>query len=131
MQPRSSARVALIALLAGASGIGFAPVLVRLSEVGPSATAFYRVLFALPLLWLGAGLEKARMPNSRRPATPKDFWSLAIAGLFFTADLAIWHWSLQFTSVANSTVLSNFAPLFVTLGACLLLRERISVSFII
>ena len=49
-------RIALVALLAGAAGIAFAPIFVRLSELGPSATAFWRVGFAAPvlLLWLGA-----------------------------------------------------------------------------
>ena len=55
---------------------------------------------------------------------------LAVAGLFFTADLSIWHWSLQFTSVANSTLLTNFAPIFVTLGARVLLGEKISGLFV-
>ncbi len=56
---------------------------------------------------------------------------LAIAGLFFSADLSIWHWSLQFTSVANSTLLTNFAPIFVTLGARMFLGERISTAFLV
>src|SRR5579862_4237153 len=56
MQSKSAKRLALAALLGGAAGIGFAPILVRLSEVGPSATAFYRVLFALPFLAAAATL---------------------------------------------------------------------------
>src|SRR5688572_18388962 len=51
-------RAGLVALVAGAICIGFAPVLVRLSEVGPSATAFYRLLFALPFLWAWLSLER-------------------------------------------------------------------------
>ena len=45
-------RLAFVALLTGAVGIAFAPIFVRLSEVGPGATAFYRLLLALPVLWL-------------------------------------------------------------------------------
>jgi drug/metabolite transporter (DMT)-like permease len=116
------------AILAGAISIGFAPVLVRLSEVGPSATAAFRLLFALPFLWLWMSTQP-RSPESR-PSTAKDFLWLTAAGLFFTGDLALWHWSLQFTSVANSTLLTNLAPLFVTLGACFFLRERISATFV-
>jgi len=115
------------AILAGAIAIGFAPVLVRLSEVGPSATAFFRLLFALPFLWIWMSTQPA--PESR-PSTARDFLWLAVAGLFFTGDLALWHWSLQFTSVANSTFLTNFAPLFVTVGAWFFLRERISAPFV-
>ena len=44
------AGLALVALLAGAAGIAFAPIFVKTSEVGPVATAFWRVLLALPFL---------------------------------------------------------------------------------
>ena len=121
-------RAAVAAILAGAIGIGFAPVLVRLSEVGPSATAFFRLLFALPLLWIWMATQP-RGPE-RQPSTRTDFLWLSVAGLFFTGDLALWHWSLQFTSVANSTLLTNFAPLLVTLGACFFLREKITATFV-
>lgn len=129
MNTTKATRTAIAAILAGALGIGFAPVLVRLSEVGPSATAFYRLLFALPFLWLWLW----RQPRARehRPLTARDFLWLSVAGLFFTGDLSLWHWSLQFTSVANSTLLTNFAPLFVTLGAFAFLRERITRTFVI
>src|ERR1051325_3668850 len=128
---RDSARFALTALLAGAAGIGFAPILVRFSQVGPSATAAYRVLIALPLLWLLVLIERRRHPHTLQPQTGYDFKWLAIAGLFFTGDLAMWHWSLQITTVANSTLLTNFAPIFVTIGAWMLLGERVSSRFII
>ena len=38
--------MALVALFAGAIGIAFAPIFVRLSEVGPVATAFWRLALA-------------------------------------------------------------------------------------
>lgn len=55
---------------------------------------------------------------------------LALAGLLFTGDLSIWHWSLQFTSVANSTLLTNITPILVTIGAWLLFGDRITPAFI-
>jgi len=117
-------------MLAGAAGIGFAPILVRMSEVGPSATAFFRLLFALPFLWAWMWADRSRSANASRPSARNHFFLFSLAGLFFTADLAIWHWSLQFTPVANSTLLANFAPLFVTLGARIFLNENITRTFI-
>ncbi len=102
-----------------------------MSEIGPSATAFFRILFALPLLWGWLGIEREKSPSARRPVNRNDYLWLASAGLFFTGDLAVWHWSLQFTSVANSTLLTNFAPIFVTLGARVLFAERISRVFVL
>ena len=40
-------------LLLGAAAISLAPIFVRLSELGPSATAFCRVFFALPVFSVG------------------------------------------------------------------------------
>src|SRR5258705_3397866 len=117
-------------MLAGAAGIGFPPILVRMSEVGPSATAFFRLLFALPFLWAWMWAGRSRRANASRPSARNHFFLFVLAGLFFTADLAIWHWSLQFTPVANSTLLANFAPLFVTLGARIFLNENIIRTFI-
>jgi len=123
-------RGAVTALFAGAIGIGFAPILVRLSEVGPSATAAFRILFALPILWLLVAIERNRNPQVAQPSGWPDYKALAVAGLFFTGDLSLWHWSLQITTVANSTLLTNFAPLFVTIGAYVLFREKVSRQFV-
>lgn len=125
------ARFSFLALIGGATGIGFAPVFVRLSETGPTATAFYRLLFALPFLWLWATWDRRNNPASRQPVRRKEFLMLGLAGLFFTADLSIWHWSLQFTTVTNSTLLTNVAPIFVTIGARIFFGDRISVRFLV
>jgi len=127
----SRARLAFLALLGGATGIGFAPILVKLSAIGPTATAFFRLLFALPLLWLWTGWERRTDPALRQPANRRDFAMLALAGLLFTGDLSIWHWSLQFTSVTNSTLLTNITPIFVTIGAWLWFGDRITRGFVI
>lgn len=119
---------AWVALLAGATGIGFAPILVRLSETGPSATAGLRVAFALPLLWAWVLLER-RSSSLPRPAIRPLAPAIILAGLLFTADLAIWHWSLRLTTIANSTLFSNLAPVFVVLGAWYLFAERPAVTF--
>jgi drug/metabolite transporter (DMT)-like permease len=124
MQWRSQERLAFVALLGGASGIGFAPIFVRLSEVGPSATAFYRILFALPVLWLADRLGKPAEVSEHQLVSAR--WICGLAGVLFAGDLAFWHWSIRLTSVANSTLLTNCAPFFVMWGARLLFRERIT-----
>jgi drug/metabolite transporter (DMT)-like permease len=49
----------------------------------------------------------------------------------FAGDLVFWHKSIQFTSVANSTLLANLASIFVTLAAWLLWRERPKPLFLV
>jgi len=127
-----TARIALLALLSGAAAIAFAPIFVRWSEVGPSATAFWRIALALPplALWMAAGRRRdAGRQAGGLPST--DRRRLLLAGLFFAADLAVWHWSIRYTSVANSTLLANFAPVFVTLGGWLLLGQAVTGRFLL
>jgi drug/metabolite transporter (DMT)-like permease len=126
-----AARLALNALFLGALGIAFAPIFVRMSQVGPSATAFWRLLLALPALILWMQLEASGQAAPRRPSSRSDYLHLVTAGLFFAGDLATWHWSIRFTSVANATLLANFAPIFVALGSWLFFRERVSLTFVL
>jgi drug/metabolite transporter (DMT)-like permease len=119
------------ALFGGAAGIAFAPIFVRLSEVGPSATAFWRLALALPALWAWAGVERPGRPGTTRPSAGRDLRRVVAAGLFFASDLAVWHWSIRLTSVANATLLANVTPIFVTLGAWLWFGQRVTATFIL
>jgi drug/metabolite transporter (DMT)-like permease len=110
---------ALGALLFGAACIALSPIFVRLSEAGPTATAFWRVALAVPVLWLFF-LVKTR----NQPGQPIHWWLLAAAGVAFAGDLAFWHTSIKFTSVANSTLLANLASIFVTLAVWIFMRQR-------
>ena len=117
---------AFLCLLAGGCAIAFAPILVRLSETGPVASAFWRTALAAPLLWLGA----LRVRGAARAAERAHIAALVAAGLFFAGDLGVWHWSIVWTSVANSTLLANLAPIFVTLAGWLLWRRRVTGVFL-
>lgn len=123
-------RLAFAALIAGGIAIAFSPIFMRLSEIGPIATAVHRLVLGLPLFWLWLALEKGD-GQQRGPANWRDAGLLALAGLFFALDLAAWHSSLGYTSVANATLLANNAPIFVALGAWLLWRERPTRGFVI
>jgi len=116
----------LIALFAGATCIALSPIWVRVSEVGPTASAFWRVFLAIPLLWIlffsSGGTEKKIIPP--------QWGTMLAAGVAFAGDLAFWHWSIQFTSVANSTLLANLASIFVTLAAWVLWQQRPSAMFV-
>lgn len=106
-------RPALPALLLGAVFIALSPIFVRLSEAGPTATAFWRAALAVPVLWI----------FFRGPLKGPKLLFVA-AGVAFAGDLAFWHAAIQHTSVANSTLLANLASIFVTLAAWVLWRER-------
>ena len=57
MAQHQAARLSLFILVLGAGLVALSPIFVRLSELGPTATAFHRAFLALPILflWLTAG----------------------------------------------------------------------------
>jgi drug/metabolite transporter (DMT)-like permease len=117
---------AFLCLLAGGCCIAFAPILVRLSDTGPVASAFWRTAIAAPLLWIFA----FRAGPRDRAVEKAHKLSLVAAGLFFAGDLGVWHWSIVWTSVANSTLLANLAPIFVTLAGWLFWKRRVTGVFL-
>jgi drug/metabolite transporter (DMT)-like permease len=48
-----------------------------------------------------------------------------LAGLLFTGDLFFWHLAILGTTVANATFLATTAPIWVALGAWLVLSEAV------
>jgi len=99
--------------------MGASPIFVRLADVGPFASAFWRVALALPLLYGWLRLSK-------RSQAPGERFSQAtiLAGLAFSGDLFFWHLSIVHTSVANATFFATTAPIWVVLFGWLLFRQK-------
>jgi drug/metabolite transporter (DMT)-like permease len=107
-----------MALLLGASCIAMAPIMVKLSPLGPQASAFWRLTFALPALAVWALLEQ----NQSRDKAPFPWLLLSLSGFLFAGDLATWHAGIVRTSAANATFLSNLTPIVVVAMAWLTTR---------
>lgn len=113
MPPKKFPVVAFISLLLGGVAIGFAGILMRLSDVNPVASAFWRMALAAPVLWCWAfAVRKQDRLSGKRIHFSKV---LLLAGIFFAADMGNWHLALHYTTVSNATLLSNFAPIFIAL----------------
>lgn len=104
--------------------IGGSPIFVRLSEVGPMATAFWRVALALIPLLAWSRLRGGAVAD-KPPQRLSDYAQLVLPGVFLAIDLAAWHLALTMTSVANATLLANLAPVFVTLAGWALFRSAV------
>jgi drug/metabolite transporter (DMT)-like permease len=104
----------------GALVIAFSAILVRLAEVSPSTAAFFRCLYALPVLGALAWWERRRYgPRSRGDRL------LALgAGVLLAADLTVWHHSIEAVGAGLATVLGNIQVVFVGLIAWAALGER-------
>lgn len=133
-QNRSPPRVALAALIVGAIAIGSSPILIRLSELQPTATAFWRVALATPIFFLVSrwgDASEGTQGVSVRSANWRELAGPIIAGVFLAVDLICLHWSVRFTTVVNSILFLNLAPLFVAMLAWLLYREQVSTGFLV
>jgi len=121
---------ALAALVIGGILLGCSPILVRISHIGPIATAFWRVTFALMPLVALFGRAGRTGTVGRMPSAAGDHLLAAMPGVFLAADLAAWHISLHMTSVTNSTLLANMAPVVVAFYSWIVLRQRLGAPFV-
>jgi drug/metabolite transporter (DMT)-like permease len=113
-------RVVRVCGLLGAVTIAFSSILVRLSHASPSTAAIFRCLFALPVLGVLAWLEDRRF-GPRRWASRRV---LVAAGIFFAADLILWHHSIEDVGAGLATVLANIQVVLVPLVAWAVLAEK-------
>ena len=104
----------------GALAIAFSGILVRLADVAPSTAAIFRCAYALPVLAALAVWEERRY--GRREAGQRRL--ALLAGVFFAADLVLWHHAIAAVGAGLATVLGNTQVVFVALLAWVLLRER-------
>jgi len=117
--------LAFAALVLGAVAMGASPIFVRLADVGPYASAFWRCFLALPFLALWALAEKG---PTFRASLDRSVW---LSGLFFAGDLFFWHLAILATTIANATFLATTAPIWVALGAWLILGEIIGARMLL
>lgn len=102
-------RVAVLgALFLGNFALAFGPWLVRMADVGPSASAMWRMALAAPVLFV---IARYRRQPLTLP-TSALYLTMLLSGLFFAADLAAWHIGILKTKLANATLFANAASLF-------------------
>jgi drug/metabolite transporter (DMT)-like permease len=107
--------------------ISTAAILVRLTTAPSSVAAFYRVLFTTLVLLPVAGwkyrTEFARIGR-------RDLVFASLSGIALAIHFAAWFESLAWTSVAASVTIVQAQPLFVAIGAWLILSERLSTRIV-
>lgn len=123
-------RLAFPAIVLGSIMLAFGPLLVRLADVAPVASAFWRLgLAVLPLALLarvtGAPLAGGlSAPLARGTINARVLALTALAGLCFAADIALWHEGIMRTTMANAALLSNAASFMLPLWGFVVLGHR-------
>jgi len=107
------------ALLLGNFALAFGPWLVRMADVGPSASAMWRMALATPILF---AIAAARGQPLRLPGVGL-YLMMIFSGLFFAVDLAAWHIGILMTKMGNATLFANAASLFFPVWGDLIARS--------
>ncbi|HEX9864562.1 MAG TPA: DMT family transporter [Acidimicrobiia bacterium] len=109
----------LLAAVAGALAISFSAILYALAEVSPTTGAFYRTLYALPVLVV---IWWARRAQDRR-SRAKRLVAFG-AGLVLGLDVVVWHVSIEYIGAGLSTLIANAQVIIVAVVAWMFMGER-------
>ncbi|MEK4841384.1 DMT family transporter [Bacillus sp. FSL L8-0152] len=99
-------------------------IFVKLSDLPPINTGFYRVLLSIPLLLPFVWKELNKVSK-------KDILLILLAGVFLAGDLILWNVSFYYTSVANANLLANLVPLVIIPFSFFIFKEKITRTFFI
>lgn len=103
MDQRQQHRLSFPAVLLGSWTLAFGPWFVRLADVGPIATGFWRLALALPFLWAAASISGQPVHLPRRALIA----AIAGAAVFYALDLALWNIGIRMTKLGNATLFGN------------------------
>ena len=108
------------AAILGATIIAGSGTLTRLAHETPATVAVWRCLWAVPILLVLSRREDRRFGKR----TKQERKLASLAGIAFTFDLILWHWSIREIGAGMATVLGNLSSVVVVLLAWLLFREK-------
>ena len=119
-----------LTLFLGVFALSTSAIFVKLAGAPSSITAFYRLFFALLFLLPLLLLDKAYWQDLRS-LSRRQWQTGLLSGLFLAIHYILWFESLNYTSVASSTVIVTLQPLFSFVGSYFLFKERFNSGAII
>jgi drug/metabolite transporter (DMT)-like permease len=117
---------ALPHLLIGAVMISFSGVWVKVSQVAPMVSAFYRVLFGGLILLFVAVLKREALWHGKRFLG----WGLLCA-FFFALDLGLYHYAVHYVGPGLGTILPNFQVFILAAIGVSFFREKLRLPYVI
>jgi len=117
-----------VLVVIGVLAVSSSAIFVKFSTAPAPVIAFYRLLFTniimLPLfIW--------KYKKELRLISKKDWLYSIISGVFLAFHFILWFESLNYTSVASSTVLVTLQPLFAFVGAYFFFKEKFRLASIL
>jgi len=118
----------LAALAVAVVAVSTSAILIRFSDAPSVVAALYRVALTTAIV---APLAVARHAGQFRTLSARDGGIAVVSGLALAAHFATWFESLAWTSVAASVTLVQAQPVFVAVGAALVLDERVTARMVV
>lgn len=112
-----------IPIIIGVVSVALSAIFVKMTAADSGVTAFYRMLFSVLIM---SPLFLMKYTHEIKKLTRRDWVFTAIAGVFLAFHFILWFESLNYTSVASSTVLVTMQPLFAFAGTYFFFKERLS-----
>ena len=112
-----------IPIIIGVVSVSLSAIFVKLANADSGVIAFYRMLFSV-LIMLPWFIVK--YIHELKRLSKRDWLFSTIAGIFLAFHFILWFESLNYTSVASSTVLVTMQPLFAFIGTYLFFNEKIT-----
>lgn len=114
-----------IMIVIGVIGISSSAIIVKYSEAPSLITAAYRLLWTVALMTPAVFLNRERR-KELLAASRKTIFLCAVSGILLALHFYTWFESLNYTSVASSTVIVCTESIWVALGFFLLMKGKIS-----
>ena len=116
----------MVVALFGSAVLSFAPLIYKLTETNPVTGAFFRMIYALPILILLVYFSKSldiRSSKSRQLTF--------LAGLFLALDFLAYHTAIDYIGTGIATMIGNSQVIIVTLISWKFLGEKPNKSILI
>lgn len=117
-----------IPIIIGVISVSLSAIFVKLANADAAVIAFYRMLFSVlimfPIFWIK---HKHEMKQLNR----KEWIYTSVAGVFLAFHFILWFESLNYTSVASSTVLVTLQPIFALVGTFFFFKEKVTLKAIV
>ncbi|QPQ29544.1 DMT family transporter [Lysinibacillus sp. JNUCC 51] len=116
-----------IPIFIGVISVSLSAIFVKLANAEAGVIAFYRMLFSVLIM---APLFFWKYTNEIKELRIRDWLFSSVAGIFLAFHFILWFESLNYTSVASSTVLVTLQPLFAFVGTYFFFKENITLKTI-
>src|SRR5690606_13134470 len=115
-------------IIIGVFSVALSAIFVKMTSADSGVTAFYRMLFSIVIM---SPVFFLKYTHEIKKLSKRDWAFTTIAGVFLAFHFILWFESLNYTSVASSTVLVTLQPLFAFAGTYFFFKEKLSLKTLV